>query len=95
MAMTEEQGTTLLSRVSGGETVRDVLADMNITQDDFKAWRASHRDEFVAAKRVGIGGGKPGGTLKERKLARLNTRRGKMQSKIDDLDTKIAEAEAE
>ena len=94
MAMTEEQGTTLLSRVEAGEQVRAVVTDMGITQVDFRAWRVEHKDELVAAKRSSIDG-VPEGTPKERRLAKLGDRRDRMQAKLDAIDAEIAEVEAE
>lgn len=92
MAMTEEQGTTLLARVEAGETVRAVLKDLGITQQDFKAWRAENQVALVAAKRASQSAEvQP----KARRLADLNRQRVRVQAKLDAIDAEIAEVEAE
>lgn len=92
MAMTEEQGTTLLTRVGAGESVRAVMTDLGITKQDFKEWREENHVALVEAKRAGqFAEVQP----QARRLADLNRRRAKVQARLDAIDAEIAEVEAE
>lgn len=92
MAMTDEQGMTLLSRVSGGEAVKVVLTDLGISRPDFVAWRSDHAVELRNAKRAG---GSQGFTPKEMRLAELNRNKDMLQRRLAIIDSDIVKVEAE
>lgn len=93
MAMTEEQGTTLLSRVSGGESPHAVLRDMEIARADFADWRKDNRTAFREARIAGTPPEIP--PTKEEKLTRLQRRKDRLTDRMSRIDAEIAVVEAE
>lgn len=92
MVMTEEQGMTLLSRVSSGEGAKDVWEDLGISKSDFIEWRSEHATELRNAKRKGSA---PVISSKERRLSEFNRSKEVLQRRLARIDSDIARVEAE
>jgi len=93
MAMTDEQGVTLLSRLSGGERLNSVLRDMDVSRDDFAAWRRDNRVAFRGARKAG----RPSKVklTKEGRLEKLQQRRTRLAIRLARVDARIAVVEAD
>jgi len=93
MAITEEQGAEVLSRLSGGEGVKSVLRGLTIPRSDFSTWRR----ENIFAFRTAMKAGKPAKAplTKSQKLKKLRMNKARAQERLSGIGMKIAEVEAE
>jgi len=93
MAMTEEQGSAVLSRISDGESVKSILRSLTVSRSDFSTWRRENLFAFRAAMKAG----KPAKSslTRSQKLKKLRMNKARAQERLSGIDMKIAEVEAE
>lgn len=97
MAITAEQETVILSRMSGGELPRPIMRSLGIDRADIRIFISSHQEEVQSARaahRAAMEAAAPV-LSKAQRLAALNARKSRVQVRLDRINQRIAVVEAE